>query len=313
MPAAPVFARSALHALYQRPVLLLVLTMLFWSGNAIAGQLTKGEITPMQLVLARWIGVTLLTWPLFGREVVRHWPQIRPRIGLIIVMAVSGFTGFNTLFYLASLETTAVNIGILQGSVPVFVLIGAFLTHGTRIGALQAAGVTVTLVGVALVATRGAPLSLMQTEVNRGDLVMLFACLLYAFYAVMLARRPAIPGAAFFTLMAPIAALSAMPLALAEALLVEGYRAPTLEGWLITAYVAVFPSCIAQLFFLRGVDLIGPGRAGVYTNLVPVFAAALAVGLLGQEFAAYHAAALVAVIGGIALAQRAPTARAGHG
>ena len=170
----------------------------------------------------------------------------------------------------------------------------------------------VTLVGVVLVATRGAPLAIMQAELNRGDLIMLVACVLYAFYAVMLVARPPIPGAVFFTLMAAIAAVTAVPPALAEALLADNYRAPTLEGWAITAYVALFPSCIAQLFFLRGVDLIGPGRAGVYTNLVPVFAAAMAVGLLGQEFAAYHAVALVAVIGGIALAQR-PPARAGHG
>lgn len=305
--------RSALDALYQRPVLLLVLTMLFWSGNAIAGQLARGEITPMQLVLARWVLVTLLTWPLFGREVVRRWPQVRPRIGRIALMAVAGFTGFNTLFYLASLETSAVNIGILQGAVPVFVLIGALAIHGTRIGGMQAVGVAVTLIGVALVATRGAPLAVLETEVNRGDLVMLVACLLYAFYAVMLVGRPAMPGTAFFTLMAPIAAVTALPGAIAEAVLVEGYRLPTMEGWLISAGVALFPSCIAQIFFLRSVDLIGPGRAGVYTNLVPVFAAAMAVGLLGQEFAAFHAAALVAVIGGIALAQRAPVARAGHG
>jgi drug/metabolite transporter (DMT)-like permease len=301
----PAVARTALDELYRRPALLLVLTALFWAGNAIAGQLAKGEITPLQLVLARWAAVTLLLWPLFGRQVVAHWPAIRPRIGRIAAMAVAGFTGFNTIFYFASLETSAVNIGILQGSVPVFVMIGAFLVHGSRVTALQAVGVAVTLVGVLLVATRGAPHAVLETEVNRGDLLMLFACVLYSGYAVMLAGRPPVPGVVFFTLMAPIAALAAVPPALAEAFS-EGYRWPTVQGWLIVAYVALFPSCLAQLFFLRGVDLIGPGRAGVYTNLVPVFAAALAVGLLGQEFAAYHALALVAVIGGIALAQRSP-------
>ncbi len=300
-----VAARSALHALYQRPALLLVLTTLFWAGNAIAGQLARGEITPLQLVLARWTAVTLLLWPLFGGQVAAHWPVIRPRLARIALMAVAGFTGFNILFYFASLSTSAVNIGILQGAMPVFVMIGAFLAHGARVTALQAAGVAVTLVGVILVATAGTPWAVLETEVNRGDLLMLVACVLYAGYAVMLVGRPPVPGVVFFTLMAPIAALAAVPPALAEAL-GEGYRWPTAEGWLIVAYVALFPSCLAQIFFLRGVDLIGPGRAGVYTNLVPVFAAALAVGLLGQAFAGYHALAMVAVIGGIALAQRAP-------
>lgn len=303
--------RTTANALYQRPAVLLVLTALFWAGNVIAGQLARGEITPMQIVLGRWTAVSLMLWPLFGRQVVRHWAALRPRLGLIVLMAAGGFTGFNILFYLASLETSAVNVGILQGSVPVFVMIGAFIWHRTRVSALQGVGVVVTLGGVLLVATQGAPWAVLETAVNRGDLMMLAACFLYAAYAVLLVGRPQMPGAAFFTVIATAAAVTALPPALAEAALAEGYRLPTAEGWAILAYVAVFPSCLAQIFFLRGVDLIGPGRAGVFSNLVPVFAAAMAVGLLGQEFRGYHAIALVLVIGGIALAQRPPGAARG--
>jgi drug/metabolite transporter (DMT)-like permease len=81
-----------------------------------------------------------------------------------------------------------------------------------------------------------------------------------------------------------------------------------MQGWMVMLYVAIFPSCLAQLFFLRGVDLIGPGRAGVFINLVPVFAAVLGVGLLGEPFGWYHAVALALVIGGIWLAQSAQPA-----
>jgi len=298
-------ARRAVTALYASPGLLLVLTTLFWAGNAIAGQLAKGEITPMQLVLFRWVGVALMLWPLFGRQVVAHWAIARPRIGRIVAMAVMGFTAFNVLFYVASVETTGVNIGILQGAMPIFVLLGAFIAHGTRITALQAIGVTVTLSGVVLVATKGAPHLLAEIDVNRGDLIMIGACGLYAAYAVLLQSRPDIPGPVFFTLMAMIATATAIPPAAIEwALSDPGW--PSVTGWLVCAYVAVFPSCLSQLFFLRGVDLIGPGRAGVYTNLVPVFAAFLAVLLLGEIFAWYHGAALALVIGGIVLAQRRP-------
>jgi drug/metabolite transporter (DMT)-like permease len=83
---------------------------------------------------------------------------------------------------------------------------------------------------------------------------------------------------------------------------------PTFNGWLVLAYVAIFPSCLSQLFLLRGVDLIGPGRAGVFINLVPVFAAIMAVALLAEPFSPFHAVALALVIGGILLAQRSPRA-----
>ena len=50
----------------------------------------------------------------------------------------------------------------------------------------------------------------------------------------------------------------------------------------------------SQLFYMRAVELIGPGRAGVFVNLVPVFGAIMAVVLLGEPFAAYHVVALLA-------------------
>ena len=295
--------RKGLGWLYDRPALLLVITMLCWGGNAIAGQLAIGEITPMQLVLVRWVVVLGLMWPLFGREALAHWPAAKPRFWRIAAMAFLGFTGFNALFYVASLDTTAVNVGILQGSIPVIVLIAAFAAHGDRVGVVQALGVAITLAGVALVATQGRPLDILELVWNRGDLVMLLACVFYALYAVLLRGRPAMPGTAFFTLMAPIAAVTAIPPAIAEAYLMEDYFWPTTSGLLLAGWVALFPSCLAQLFFLRGVDLIGPGRAGVYTNLVPVFAAGLAVLILGQTFSFYHGVALVLVLGGIAIAQ----------
>lgn len=305
--------RAILNDLYQSPTLLLVLTTLFWAGNVIAGQLALGEITPLQLVLFRWVGVLLILWPLYAGEVRKYWPIARPRIGRLIVTSIFGFTLFNILFYWGSETTSAVNIGILQGSIPVFTMIGALVFLGVRAGFVQLIGVGITLIGVVLVASGGSPLDLLQLQINQGDLLMLIACFLYAAYTVMLVGRPAMPDTVFFTLLATVSALTALPPAIIEFFVAENYSWPTLQGWLLVIYVAVFPSWLAQLFFLRGVDLIGPGRAGVYANLVPVFAAAMAVGLLGQPFETYHAVAIVAVIGGIALAQNAPRPREATG
>jgi drug/metabolite transporter (DMT)-like permease len=68
--------------------------------------------------------------------------------------------------------------------------------------------------------------------------------------------------------------------------------------------VALFPSLLSQIFFMRGVELIGPGRAGLFVNLVPVFGAILAVALLAEPFRLYHAAGLALVLGGIWLAEQ---------
>ncbi len=283
---------------------LLTLCALFWAGNAISGQLAVGHVRPFQLVLMRWILVAGVLWAIYGRQVRSYWPVIKPRFWSLVLLSLIGFTAFNTLFYIASVSTTAVNVGILQGAMPGLVLIGTVLAYRTRVTAVQIAGVALTMIGVVLIATRGNPASLLHEAVNHGDALMLVACTLYAAYTVALRNRPDMPGAVFFTLLAVFAALTSLPPAIGEALLIEDYMAPTLRGWLIVLYIAIFPSCLSQLFFLRGVDVIGPGRAGVFINLVPVFASFLAIVLLGEVFAWYHGAALVLVLAGVWLAQR---------
>ncbi|MGO1120000.1 DMT family transporter [Rhodovibrionaceae bacterium A322] len=289
--------------LYSAPLLLLTLTALMWSANAIFGQLAVGEITPFMLVFLRWAIVSVVLWSFFGKEVIAHWPQIRPKLGSVVLMAALGFTAFNGLFYVASHETSAINIGILQGSMPILVLLGALLFQNTKATLLQICGVCVTLVGVVLVTSGGDLQALLELSFNRGDILMLIACLLYSFYTLAIKNRPAMSGLAFFTLLTPIAAVTALPL-VAYDLAQPDFQAPTLQGWIITFAVAFLPSSLAQIFFLRGVDLIGPGRAGVFINLVPIFAALMAVVFLGQAFEWYHALALFLVLGGIWLAQR---------
>jgi drug/metabolite transporter (DMT)-like permease len=299
----PGTASRLLDRLYQWPGVLLTMTAMFWAGNAIVSRLAVGHISPFLLVFLRWVMVLAVLWPMYGGQVRAHWGEIRPRLLRITLMAIFGFTGFNALFYTAGYTTSAINIGILQGSIPVVVLAGAYFMYGTRATLVQIAGVLITTVGVIVVATQGAPLSILDIGFNRGDLAMLAACALYAFYTLALRDRPNMPGIAFFTLLALISAITSVPLLVAEAA-IYGLAMPTLQGWLVTLFVAIFPSCLAQLFFLRGVDLIGPGRAGVFVNLVPVFAAILAVTLINEPFAMFHAVALALVIGGIWLAQR---------
>ena len=288
---------------YRWPSLLLTLAAIFWAGNTVAGRLAVGEISPFMLTFLRCVLVLAALWPVYGREVRKHWSQVKPQLGSIVVLAALGMTGFNALYYVAAHYTSAINIGILQGSMPIFVLTGAYLAHGTRASLVQQAGVLITALGVVVVATRGAPLQILGVDLNWGDLAMLAACALYAAYTVGLRDRPSMPGTAFFTLLALISAITSVPLVVAEGL-VLGFKLPTPTGLLITAWVAIFPSCLSQIFYLRGVDLIGPGRAGVYINLVPVFAAAMAVVLINEPFAPFHGLALVLVLGGIWLAQR---------
>ena len=120
---------------------------------------------------------------------------------------------------------------------------------------------------------------------------MIGASLLYAAYAVALRSRPAASALAFFAVMAGAAFVTSIPFALYE-WLAGDLIWPNRTGWGLIVAIALLPSLLSQLLFMRGVELIGPGRAGLFVNLTPVLASALAVLLLGEQFHWYHAAAL---------------------
>ena len=303
------FLRSA----WANPILLLVLTTLIWAGHSIVGRLAVGEIGPMTLTCLRW---ALALAPILAAarpSLRRDWPVLRAHWLYLLAMGALGYTGFNALFYVAAHRTSALNLSIIQGGIPALVLIGARMFLGVRFTALQALGAVVTMTGVAAIAAQGQLSRLITLAFNSGDAMMLVAVVLYAGYTVALRERPKVSGLSLLAGMAFTAFVTSVPLMVWE-IATGGFIWPTAGGLLTLVYVALGPAFASQMFYMRGVELIGPGRAGVFVNLVPVFGAIMAVVLLGEPFATYHVVALVLVVGGIAVAQKgarpyAPSAR----
>lgn len=282
---------------------MLTLTSVFWAGNVVAGRLAVGEVSPMAITSLRWLISATLLLSIQHRTLAAEWPLIAPRWRTVLWMGVFGYTGFNALFYFAAHHTLGINLAIIQGSLPIFVLAGGVLFMGARIGPWQTFGVAMTLAGVVAVAARGDLGVLASLNFNLGDLLALGACFIYAFYTLALPNRPKVSALSFLTALACGAALSSTPLLGLEAALGQVVW-PTARGWIIIAYIAVFPSLLAQICFMRGVELIGPARAGVFTNLVPVIGALFSVAFLGEAFGLYHAVGLGLVVAGIFTVER---------
>ncbi|MFP6796958.1 MAG: DMT family transporter, partial [Pseudomonadales bacterium] len=169
---------------------LLILTTFFWGANAVFAKLAVGEISPMVLVSLRWLGVVLVLGPFAIRSVARDWAALRARWPYLMTMGALGLAVFNGIFYWAAHHTSAINIGILQGVMPMFILLGTFGLYRVRISLYQALGVGITMVGVAVVGIEGDLDQLRRVSFNRGDLLVLLACALYAAYTIGLRHRP---------------------------------------------------------------------------------------------------------------------------
>jgi len=283
--------------------LLLVMTAALWGGNGVASRMAVGQVSPMTLVLIRWIMVCVVLAFFMRPALKTHWGELKTHWRTLLAMSAFGFTGFNILFYLAGYHTTAINITLLQSSIPPIVMVGAYVFKGARVTLMQFVGMMVTLIGVALIAAQGDVARLSSFHFNYGDVLILIACVFYAGYTVALRGRPPLPSMVFFTGLAIAAFLTAIPPFVVEVALGQAYW-PTLKGWAVLTFIALGPSLASQVFYIRGVELIGPGRAGLFSNLVPPFGALFAVLILGEEFHTYHALAMMFGLGGIFIAER---------
>jgi len=292
-----------IQSTWASPLLLLVLTTLIWAAHALVGRLAVGQIGPMTLTCLRW-GVALIPILITARPSLRRdWPALRARWVYLTAMGACGYTAFNALFYVAAHHTGALNLSIIQGAIPALVLIGARAFLKIRFSVLQALGAFITMAGVVVIASQGDLEKLEALAFNSGDMMMVVAVVFYAGYTVGLRQRPNVSGISMLAAMAFVAFVTAIPLMIWE-IMSGGFIWPTWKGLLVLAFVALGPAFVSQLMYMRGVELIGPGRAGVFVNLVPVFGAIMAVAILGEPFAPYHVLALLLVVGGIAIAQR---------
>ncbi|MGI9522682.1 MAG: DMT family transporter [Hyphomicrobiaceae bacterium] len=285
-------------------VLLAVITTLAWSGNAIAGKFAVGNVSPLMLTLCRWLFAATLVG-LFGwRHLRNDWPEIRKNIGFLFAAGVFGFTVFNGLLYTSLKFTSAINVTILQSTMPMMIFALNFLVYGMRVHWAQVVGYTVTLVGVLLIAGDGSMANLLELSFNIGDVLILLAVFVYAAYSVALHAKPKLHWMSLLAMLSLFALVASIPAAAAEYIAGETIMPTTFTAWAVVLYTAIFPSIISQAAWIRCNELLGGNMASMFLNLVPIFGAALAVMILGEAFETYHALALTMVVGGIAIAQR---------
>ncbi|MCP5368207.1 MAG: DMT family transporter [Hyphomicrobiales bacterium] len=286
------------------PYLLLVLTVLFWAGNVIAGRFMADTAPPITLAFCRWSLALVLVLP-FGLAHLRDTARrLAPHRRLVAVLGLLGVTGFNTFLYAGLNHTTAINATVVGTATPAVIPLIAWIVHRTPVRAGQAWGIGLVTLGVFAVILQGDPAAITHLRFNLGDLLVLCSVLVWATYSVLLVfLPPGINPLAFLSAVFAVGWVGLLPLVAWD--WSQGHRLPVTAATLSAiGFTAVFPSILSFLFWMRAVARVGPTTAGFFMNLVPVFTALLAVALLGETLHLYHLAGLAFVFAGIRLATR---------
>ncbi len=288
---------------FSNAPLLLALAALFWAGNTVLARGLHESVPPIALAWTRWMIATLLVAPFALPKLKADWPVIRQHWGALAFLTAMGAGSYNTLFYIGLNHTPALNALVVGTSGPMLIALASYLAFRDRLTPTQAAGIPLAAAGVVAIIAKGDLQTLARADFNQGDLWVFAALVSWALYTAYLRKRPDIHWLSFAAVTFALASLFNLPLFIAEHVWDRQLQA-TGETALAIAYVSVFPSVLAYIFFNRGVELIGANRAGAYIYLIPVFGSVLAVALLGERFALYHVAGFGLIMGGVFLASR---------
>jgi drug/metabolite transporter (DMT)-like permease len=298
--------RGIFTGLMDQPYLLLLLAPLFWGGNVVVAKLVVGEIDPFLLLSARCVGATLFILPFSWKYLKQDWPVVRRTWPLLMGFGALGYALYNVLLYVGLTTTSAVNSSIETGALPMLILAANFIIFRVRAHGLQIVGVLIAIGGVMLTATHGDLSRILTLDINVGDGFVLLACLTYTAYTLALKYRPQLHMMSFMAVAFMGACLTGLVmLQLFGPGLASYTTIPSMSPtvWAVLAYVMVFPSMFSQVFYARGVDLVGPNRAAPSHNLIPVFGALGSVLILGERLELYHYLAAAIIIAGIVLAE----------
>lgn len=285
-----------------------LLATALWAGNAIAGRVLVGSISPITLSAVRWGLAALLLLPL-GWRVFMPGSALWQNKKRFLLLGLFGVGSYNVLLYLALQTSTAINVTLIGASMPIWMLFIGAVFYQVKPSILQMIGAVVSLLGVSIVLTRGDLATLLTMEMVIGDLLIMLATILWAFYSWMLSRPGSSserqwPWAEFLMAQVTVGLLWTGFFDGFE--IAAGHAYIDLNWWTasLILFVAIGPSLIAYRCWGLGVNGAGPTVAAFFANFIPLFTALLSAAMLGEPPQLFHGLAFALIVAGIAISSK---------
>lgn len=289
------FARAA-------PYLALIAAAAFWGGTWTAARGSYQDISPAALAFSRWAVAAVILVPLFAPSLWRHRAVLRQEGWRLVLLTAIGAVLFNYMIFRGVQTTTAINGALLNAATPVYIILLSFIGIGERSTGNQVFGIAIAMVGLIVVITHGSWGRLVALQFVEGDLWVAGAMFLWGLYNIgVQAWNSSLPPLTALAAMTGLSVLMLGPMAGVE-LALGGRFVLTDEALYGIIYLGLFASIGSYVFWNFGIRKVGAANGSLFQYLVPVFAAGLAILMLGEEIALYHLAGAALIIGGIVLA-----------
>lgn len=284
---------------------LLVLASLCWSGNFIVGKFaTLFEIPPLTLNTFRWISVWLILIPFTFKEIYKNLAYIKKNLLAIAFMGVITISTFNSVVYFALNYTQVINAVLVLAIIPAVTIVLSALMKVEKSNIFQIFGLILSIIGVGSIISNGDIQRIVSLSFNNGDLWMLVCVLSWALYSTLLKKNKfKLSQFSLIQIMVSVGVIFLIPQYFYEQSI--GLELNFNKAFfLILFYVVVFPAIVAYYCWQKGVEIIGPNRATMFIQLMPLFSAVMAIIIFKEKFELYHFVGATFIVSGIYLSNK---------
>jgi len=281
-----------------KAVVLLNIAGLLWGGNMILGRYLADFLGPWSIVSTRlviggciFILLLMQTGELKKIKHITNW-------WTFIALAITGVIFFQSLLYYGLRLTTSTNAGLINSLTPLLTafMAAAFLKEKLNYHHWVAAAVTIF--GLLFILGEGDLTNLLQLNLNVGDLLVLGAVISWVVYSLI--AKKAMVGMSPLLLTALGVLLSlvvVIPLGIYEASVIQTPHLTVNALWALI-FISIGPTVLSLLFWNKGMKVIGPSRASLFLNTVPVYIIIINAVFLGVMPYQYQIIGMVLIFAG---------------
>lgn len=223
----------------------------------------------------------------------------RPPLKRVIWMGLTGITFFYLFFNLALYYTTAASGALIQGFIPVSIILLAMIFLKERLKGWQPLGIILSVCGVVLIGFIDA--GGQARDVLLGNVLMIFAVLSWGAYTI-LSKSMQQYDAVYLTMITTcIGTAGLVPGVALELINRESVPPITSGNWMAILYLGLFSSAICYVLYNRVVKVLSGVQVGNFMNLDPVVGAVIAVVALHERVSWWQVTGAALVLVGVAL------------
>lgn len=281
----------------------LLLTAIFWGGTFVAGRSLAQNVGPFSAAFFRFavasVFLVFLTWKIEGKLPITKGSQIFS----ILLLGLTGVFCYNLFFFKGLKLIEAGRAAIIIANNPILIALFSAVFFKEKLNAVKVAGIVISVSGAMVAISRGNLAELLEGNLGWGEFYIFLCVASWVVFSLL--------GKAVMSGLSPLASVTCSSITGTLLLFIPAFREDlthcmdySISDWGNILYLGFFGTVLGFVWFYEGIDQIGPTKAGLFINFVPISAILLAFLILDEPLTVSLLVGTILVTTGVYLTNR---------